>query len=239
VADARAGRLLFTGPPDTVGAPDAFVGGGFAVVRRRTGGIRWWDLVRNQELQLDWPGPAALSGSGTWLAVVTPKGALRVLDPRTGEEALTAPISPRGAPISVVGFAARRPELLAVDAEGWLIRWNLAEAARHATVAQGEALLTVPAGVSRLQATSAGDVAVLEYDDCIVRVDLAARTQRRIDVALTRAGSVDPERGHLLVPARGAALLELDADGTERALMRALPFGGFVCFDENGVRQRG
>lgn len=237
VADARAGRLLFTGPADTTDAVDAFVAGGFAMVRRASGGIRWWDLTRNQELALTWPGPAALSGSGTWLAVVTPRGALRVLDPRTGEAALPSPASPRPAPLLAVGFAARRPELYAVDADGWLVRWDLAEAARHASVAVGTDVLPVDRPPLRIHANPQGDTVLLEYDDDVVKVHGGKATS--LGCAPGRAGGVDPESCHVLTPARGAALLEYDAAGREHAVLRSLPFGGFVAFDARGVRQRG
>ncbi len=239
VADGRGNKVLFTGPPDTARPLDVFVGGSYAGVRRRDGGLRWWDLTSNKELELSWPEAAALSGSGTWLAVVTPRGSVRVLDPRTGEEAIPAPTSPRTARIVVVGFVARRPELLAVDQDGHLLRWDLSVSARESRVAQAVDLMKLDAVPLRIVGTARGDCAVLQYPDDIVVVDLARKTATGLGVRLEDTGAVDAETGHLLLPARGSAILELDTHGVEHAVLRALPFGAFIAFDANGIRQRG
>ena len=46
---------------------------------------------------------------------------------------------------------------------------------------------------------------------------------------------VDPETGHLLQPARGGALVELDMEGNEVRVLRSLPDGEWVAVGAAGA----
>ena len=56
------------------------------------------------------------------MAVVTPKGQVRVLDPATGKDALPKPESPGDAAISLVSFVNRRPDMLVLDFPSGLLQ---------------------------------------------------------------------------------------------------------------------
>ncbi|MEC8424485.1 MAG: hypothetical protein VX000_11960, partial [Myxococcota bacterium] len=86
------GKRVFDGGPQTSGASEVAVGGTVIAARLAAGGCRWWDLANNSAFELKWPQALALSQGGTWLGVVTPRGAGKVLDPATGSEALPSPL---------------------------------------------------------------------------------------------------------------------------------------------------
>ena len=56
-----------------------------------------------------------------------------------------------------------------------------------------------------------------------------------VGIGMAIAGTVDPETGLILEPARASALLERESDGRERAVLRALPNSQWISYSWKGV----
>ena len=239
VWSAQRGQKLFDGGPDTVGAEQVVVGGSVVAARLAGGGLRWWDLHGNQAFQLKWPQAVALSGSGTWLGVVTPRGSVRILDPRSGRDAVHPPVPLAEVPAARLAFVNRRPDLLVVDREGVLGHYDLARPIREGRPGEGRDILDFSVAIDGLWGITGGRLCAVRIPDgsrsTLLFVDL-----ERCDVVHELTGLhprswVDPETGLVLEPAPGGALLERDPDGTERRVLRSLPGDEWVCFALNGI----
>lgn len=239
VYSMRTGKRLFEGGPDTIDAVEVAVGGSVVATQLRSGGVRWWDLARNQALELRWPRAMALSGSGTWLGVVTPRGAVRILDPETGRDAVHPPVPLAEVPIARLAFVNRRPDLLVLDSDGVLGHYDLTEAVRDNRPGEGRDVLDFKVEIDRLWGITGGRHAALrlpQEDRCtILFVDIQAN-----DVAYELKGLhpfawVDAETGFVLEPARSGAVLERNMDGSERRVLRSLPGGQWISFNQRGL----
>lgn len=233
------GKRVWEGGPETSGAPEVLLGGSVVAVRLRSGGLRWWDLSTNAGYELKWPTGAALSHGGTWLGVLTPKGAIRIIDPATGRDALPAPVPAADAPVRTLAFVNRRPDLLVLDAEGVLCHYDLSESARGGPPARARDVLTINCAVDRLWGLTGGQHAALrlpEDDRCsIVVVDIQHNEVVHEVANLPRHATLDAESGVILEPARSAAILERELDGRERRVLRALPDGEWISFGRRGI----
>ncbi len=239
VVDLRSGREIFSASAKTVGAPDFALGGSVVAARLRAGGLRWWDLQNSRAFELDWPAAMALSGSGSWLAVVTPRGRVRVLSTATGEDEVEPPLPLADLPITQLAFVNRRPELLVVDRDGVLGFYDLAAGIRAGRPAEGRDVIDFNVEVDRVWGLTGGEFCMLrlpEGDACtILTVDI-----HRCDVVaevtdLYRYAQVDPESGAILEPARAGALLERDLQGREVRVLRTLPGDQWIAFGERGT----
>ncbi|MEM6928702.1 MAG: hypothetical protein AAF602_17320 [Myxococcota bacterium] len=239
--DARTGRHLFSAGPDTVDTPKMEVGGRIVACMRTHGGMRWFDLGENSAFELDWVSTFALSGSGTWLAVVTPGGKVRILDPGTGDDAIVAPNPLAEVPVRLVSFVNRRPDLLVLDEEGVLGTYDLSGSVSRGVPADGRDLLELKVEVDRLWGITGGKYAALRFQDrpagtsTVIYVDLDAGEVVSEVADLLPYAWVDPESGRILQPARGAAMLEIDMWGKDLQVLRALPEGEWVAFARQGV----
>ncbi len=239
--DARSGRHLFSAGPDTADTPKMEVGGHILACMRTEGGLRWFDLGENSAFELDWVSTFALSGSGTWLAVVTPGGQVRVLDPATGEDAIPPPQPLADIPVQLVSFVNRRPDLLVLDEHGVLGTYDLSVSVSRGIAAEGRDLVELQVDVDRLWGITGGRHAALRFQDAaagtasVIYVDLEAGEVVSEVGGLLPYAWVDPETGRILQPARGAAMLELDRWGKESKVLRALPEGEWVAFGRQGV----
>ncbi len=239
VMKAGNGEVVFDGGHETYGALDVAVGGNIVAVQLRAGGVRWWDLASNRAFELGWAQSMALSGSGTWLGVTTPKGAVRVLDPTTGKDAVEPPTPLADVPVVKLAFVNRRPDLLVMDRDGVMGHYDLAEGIRGGCAAVGQDVLDFEVQVDRLWGITGGRYAAVrlpEGDHCtIVVVDLE-RTSVVSEVQHLDARSwVDPESGHILSPARSAAILERDLTGKEVRVLRSLPGQQWVAYGDRGI----
>lgn len=240
--NAKTGKLLFEAGPDTANTPKMEVGGAiFALSLTGGDGLRWYDLRANKTFELPWVRHFALSGSGTWLGVVTPQGGVRVLDPTTGKDALPQPEPLADVPLRLLSFVNRSPHLLVLDQEGVLGMYDLAESAQGGKPAVGEDVLDFNVPVDRLWGITGGRHAAIRFQEpsngtaTVVYVDL-----KRGEV-ISEVGNllpyawVDPQTGHIMQPARGNALLEYDMKGREHRVLRALPEGEWIAFDAQSV----
>jgi hypothetical protein len=241
VFEARTGRHLFDAGPDTADTPKMEVGGSIVACMLTRGGLRWYDLRQNNVFELPWVSTFALSGSGTWLAVVTPKGQVRVLDPTTGKDAIPRPEPLADVPVRLVSFVNRRPDMLVLDSEGVLGIYDLTSSVKEQVSATGRDVLDLNVDVDRLWGITGGRYAAVRFQvpetetATVIFVDLnTCEVVSEVPDLLPYAW-VDPETGDILQPARGAAILELDMHGKEKRVLRALPEGEWVAFGERGI----
>ncbi|TVQ91004.1 MAG: hypothetical protein EA397_10945 [Deltaproteobacteria bacterium] len=241
VFDARTGRHLLDCGRDTADTIKMEVGGPIVAAALRDGGIRWYDLKNNTVLELPWVQTFALSGSGTWLGVVTPRGEVRVLDPSTGKDAIPKPEPLADVPIKLVSFINRRPDMLVLDDEGVMGMYDLTESVTKEIPAIGQDVLDFNVQVDRLWGITGGDYAAIRFQEpengtatviyCHLRKgEVVSEVPNLLPYAW-----VDPETGNILQPARGGALLELDMYGQESKVSRSLPEGEWIVFGPRGV----
>ncbi|MCB9778881.1 MAG: WD40 repeat domain-containing protein [Alphaproteobacteria bacterium] len=239
VFDCTTGRRVFDGGAATAGARSMAVGGTVVAVHLKQGGVRWWDLARNKGYELEWPQAMALSGGGTWLGVVTPKGAVKVLDPATGRDAVPQPVPLADVPVVNVAFVNRRPDMLVMDQDGVLGHYDLGTALRQGQRAEGRDVITINVEVDRLWGITGGQYAALrlpEGDRCtILWVDVGSGQVVAEVPHLDPAAWVDAEYGLILEPGRSSALVEREMDGKERRVLRALPDGEWLAFGWRGI----
>lgn len=240
VFDAKSGRHLFDAGPETAETSKMEVGGPIVACMLRRGGLRWYDLKDNQVFELDWATHFSLSGGGTWLGVITPKGQVRIIDPATGKDAIPAPEPMADIPVALVSFVNRRPDLLVMDEEGVLSVYDLAVSVNENRPAVGHDVLDLNVAVDRLWGITGGRYAAVRFQEedqtaTIIYVDLERGEVVSEVPGLLPYVWVDPETGHILQPARGSAIQEFDMWGTERRVLRALPGGHWVSFGVQGI----
>ncbi len=239
VLKVRDGTPVFDGGHETFGALDVAVGGNVVAVQLRSGGVRWWDLASNRAFELGWAQGMALSGSGTWLGVITPKGAVRILDPSTGKDAVEPPDQLADVPVVKIAFVNRRPDLLVIDRDGVLGHYDLADGIRAGTAAEGRDILDFEVQVDRVWGITGGRYAAVrlpEGERCtIVVVDLQRTSVVSEVEGLDARSWVDPETGQILSPARSGGLLEQDLTGKEVRVLRSLPGREWIAYGERGI----
>ena len=102
IFEARSGRFLFDAGEDTADTPKMEVGGHVVACMLPSGGMRWYDIKNNNVLELPWVQTFSLSGGGTWIGAITPKGNVHVIDPATGKDAIPKPVLLADIPVSLV-----------------------------------------------------------------------------------------------------------------------------------------
>lgn len=244
VYDASDARLLFDAGADTAGTPRVEVSVGVVAALLADGGLRWFDLRGNRTLELAWVEDFALTSGGTWIAVLTPQGRVRVLDPRSGEPVPGLPtLAPFGtAPARVLAFVHRKPELLVLDEEGILGLYDLTPAARDGQAPAAWRIVQFrECEVDALWGLADGKHAVArvqEPDDgtaTLVTVDLDRGEVVHEVKGCVPYITVDASTGRLIEPGYGNAILERQLDGKEARVLRSLPRGEWVSFEERRV----
>jgi len=234
VLDAATGDRVFDAGPETTGAPEACIAGSVVAARLERGGCRWWDLRSDRAFELAWPQAVALSEGGRWIAVVTPAGDVRILDPQTGEEAVPAPVPLAQIPVRFLAFAGT--DLVVLDRDGVLGHYDLAASARSGQPARGRDVVTIHAPVDRLWALAdRKHCAVRLSEGAILFVDLEGRVVASEVKGLDRRACVDPARGTILLPARGGAIVERDMAGIETRVLRSVAENEWLSFGWNGI----
>lgn len=239
VHDVRNGRFLFDGGTASVAPRSVDVGGAIVAVHLAQGGIRWWNLEQNQTYDLPWPEAMTLSGSGTWMGVVTPRGAVRILDPDSGREALEAPVPLAEVPVRHLAFINRKAEMLVIDDDGVLGHYDLREGILENRPAEGRDLLDFEVEVDALWGATGGRFAAIrlpEEDGCsLVTVSLQEGEVLSHLTDLHPQARLDEETGRILQPARSGGVLEMSHDGEELRVLRSLPEDQWVSFGFNGI----
>ena len=235
----KDGKAIFDGGPQTSGAKDFAVGGSVVAVTLASGGLRWWDLDGNRGFELGWPMGMALSGGGTWLGVITPRGMVKILDPRSGKEAVPSPEPLADVPVRLLSFVNRQPVLMVLDEEGVLGHYDLTKSVNTGTPAVGTDVLTINVDVDRIWGITGGQYCALrlpEEDSCtILWVDVHAQEVVHEVTDLAPNAWVDAESGTIIEPSRSSAILERSMSGAERRVIRALPEGEWIVFGPRGI----
>lgn len=239
VYNCQTGKKVFDGGPETSGTPQLGVGGTVVAVQLKAGGCRWWDLANNRGFELKWPQTMALSNGGTWLGVVTPRGAMKVLDPQTGRDAIPAPRQLADCPVKLLTFVNRRPDLLILDEDGVLGHYDLAASVRSNQPGEGRDVITINVEVDRIWGITGGQYCAMRLPDgdrcTIIWIDVHACEVIHEVPDLSRHAWVDAENGLILESARSSALLEREMDGRERRVLRALPDGEWISYGWRGI----
>jgi hypothetical protein len=173
------------------------------------------------------------------MAVVTPRGAVRVLDPNTGRDLMKPPIPTADVPIAKLSFIPKKPGLLTVDEDGVLTHYDLSTSASGGAAAEGTDLLDFNGTVDAVWGIAGGELAAVRLPEkdscCIIFVDIASASVTHEVTGLNPTARVDPHTGHILEPARAAAILERRSDGGEHQVYRALPDNQWVTFGHRGI----
>jgi WD40 repeat protein len=237
--DAITGQSVFDAGPETSGCTTVAVGGTVVATLLPRGGLRWWDLGRNRAWELAWPTAMALSHGGTWLGLVTPRGAVKIIEPGSGRDAVVDPRPAAEAPIRLLTFVNRRPDLLVVDDENILMHYDLARSARDGQPAEARDVLQFGATPDRIWGITGGQFAAVRMPDgdrsTVMFVDIHKQVVVGEITGAHRHAEVDAELGVVLEPGRSGALLEREMDGTERRVLRSLPGGQWVAFSNRGI----
>jgi hypothetical protein len=239
VVELASGDEVFNAGAPSEGAPEVVLGGTVLAIRLKAGGIRWWNLAYGKGFELEWPRAVALSGSGAWMGVVTPRGAVRIIDPDTGRDLMRPPIPTADVPTAQMAFIPKKPALLTVDQDGVLTHYDLSIAASGGAAAEGRDLLDFNGSVDRVWGIAGGKYAAVRLPEadrsCIVFVDIAAAEVVYEITDLHPDASVDPATGQILEPVRASAFLERESSGAELQVSRALPDDQWVTFGPRGI----
>ncbi len=239
IVDTRKAQIVFDGGPKTVGARQVDVGGPVVSVMLRDGGVRWWHLARNQAFDLPWPQAMTLSGSGVWMGVVTPRGAVRILDPTTGKDAVLPPTPLADVPVKIVAFVNRRADMLVLDQDGVLGHYDLAASIRDNAPAAGRDVIELDVPVDAVWGITGGRRCAvrMKEDDgySIAMVEVATGEVSTYITGLTTNSWVCEESGAILTPARASAILERNAEGREHRVLRSLTDDQWISFGPNGI----
>lgn len=239
VYDARTGEMVFDGGPRTANAAEVAVGGSVVAARLAGGGMRWWDLANNRAFELAWPIGMALSHGGTYLGLITPRGAVKIVDPVSARDALTDPKPAADSPARLLSFVNRRPDLLVVDSENVLSHYDLTVSVKERRPAEARDVLQFGAEPDRVWGITGGQYVAVRIPmgdtATILFVDIHAQQLVSEVGGLHKAAWVDAEHGLILEPARASAILERDMRGAERRVLRALPDSHWVAFSPRGV----
>ncbi len=239
VIDSHKAEVVFDGGRETHGAQQVDVGGPVVAIRLRSGGVRWWHLARNQAFDLAWPKAMTLSGSGVWMGVVTPRGAVRVLDPTTGKDAVLPPTPLADVPVKIVAFVNRRADMLVLDEDGVLGHYDLAASIRDNTPATGRDIIELEAPVDAVWGITGGRrcaVRMNEEGGCsIAMIEVQTGEVTTYLTGLPANTWVCEETGAILTPARASALLERNAEGREHRVLRSLTDDQWISFGPTGI----
>jgi hypothetical protein len=239
IIDTTKAQVVFDGGPETVGAQQVDVGGPVVAVKLHHGGVRWWHLARNQAFDLSWPTAMTLSGSGVWMGVVTPRGAVRILDPATGKDAVLPPTPLADVPVEIVAFVNRRADMLVLDRDGVLGHYDLAASIRDNAPAVGRDVIELDVPVDAIWGITGGQRCALrmkEEEGCsIAMVEIATGEVSTYLTGLPANTWVCEETGAILTPARASAMLERNAEGREHKVFRSLTDDQWISFGPNGI----
>jgi hypothetical protein len=232
-------KPFYTTDNESTRATDIAIGGTIVAAQLKSGGTQWWDLSIKKTFKLSWPRGMALSGGGTWLGLITPKGSVRIMDPRTGESVVKDPLPLADVPVKMMRFINRRPELLILDQDGVLGHYDIAEGIRSGNAPEGTDLLDFNVEIDEIWGITGGRFVALRLPDgdtcTILVVDVDGREVCLEITGLHRHTWVDLESGHLFEPSRSNAIIERDIKGRELRVYRSLPNSEWIAFGPRGI----
>lgn len=239
---------ILDGPPDTVNPKSIWASPSAVAVERTEGGCYWWNFQTGKGLQIGWAKHITLTEGGKWMGVITPQGHIQVIDTRTGKKALADPKPTSPAPIAHIAFMGKSSLLLALDAEGYLISYDLSQGLIEG--ANGADIIQINSPVERLQGLHGGKIAVLMLEDGdstpeapkgqVLMLPIEDLSAANLFENIPLACSINDKDGSILQPAPASAALEeslvLNQQILDRPLYpvvyRALPNREWIVFTE-------
>ena len=232
-------KPIFTADDDTRDAISVALGGHIVAVMLKDGGVRWWDLSNRKGFKFSWAKGMALSGSGAWLALITPNGGIRVVDTSNGQDIFEAPTPLADLPIVQLCFVNRKPDLLVLDRDGVLGKYDLSEALNTGQSPEGDDVLELECEVSGMWGITGGKYAAIRLPEnnlcSIIIVDVENSAVVVELPNLHPKTTVNPETGAIIEPVKAGGLLERDITGKEIRVFRSLPGQEWITYGERGI----
>ena len=229
-------------PPESSHSERIHIGGTTVAIELPKGGCYWWQLSKGKAFQLAWPRALSVSNGGELIALVTPKGNIRILNTINGQPALPSPQPLSNASVKLVSFVNRSPTLIVLDTEGVLSYYDLGTSLNTKEPAKGYDLLEINADIDQIWGLSHQDksYAVLripQADSCTLLWVPLNSEENPFDIPnLHPKASVDPSTGAIFEPSKSAAFVEKDFGGQEMIVYRSLPNGEWISFDGKSIR---
>ncbi len=240
---------ILDGPPDTVNPKSIWISPSTVAVERQQGGCYWWNFQTGQGLQIGWAQNITLTEGGKWLGVTTPQGKIQIIDTRTGKKALVDPKPTSPTPIARLAFMGKSSLLLALDAEGYLISYDLSQGIVEG--ANGQDIIQINSAVSNLQGLHGGKFAILTMPNDnpnpenpkgqILVLPLEDLSQAGLFENIPLTGAVNTKHGSFLQAAPASAALEESLIQRQTVLhnlqnpivYRSLPNDEWIVFNES------
>jgi WD40 repeat protein len=239
---------ILDGPPNSVSPTSIWASPTAVAVELQGGGCNWWNFQTGQGLQIPWARHITLTEGGKWLGVITPQGHIQIIDTRTGKKALVDPKPTSPTPIVHIAFMGKSSLLLALDADGYLISYDLSQGMIEG--ADGEDIIQINSTVHRLQGMHGGEIAAILLADeqsnpeqptgQLLMLPIQDLNLAGLFEQIPLAASINPKTGSILQPAPASAALEEQLLAGNQVLpapnapivYRALPNNEWIVFNE-------
>ena len=237
-------KKILDGPADTANPKSIWASPMCIAVEKPNGGCYWWPLQTAQGMQIPWAHDICLTEGGKWMGVITPQGRIQIIDTRTGKKALVDPKPTSQAQIVKIAFMGKSSNLLALDQDGYLIRYDLSQGMMDG--ADGIDVLQINSDVHQLVGLHGGEIAVLLLAETETHGQLLYLPITNLDGAnllenIPLQSSINPKNGHICQPTISAAALEEQMVHQQQVLdtpvnavvYRSLPNGEWIVFNEH------
>ncbi len=244
-------KLILQGPAETNNAKNVLISPKTIAIELENGGCYWWNFKSSssQGMQIQWARNITITGGGNWLGVVTPEGRIQVIDTITGKKVIPDPKPTAQAEIAKLSFVNKSSILLTVDAEGYLISYDLSESGDEG--ATGNDIIQINCDIDDIWGIVGGQIVVLKLLDDegtkFLYLDITESQPPKIVTNIDVSATIDPETGHILCPAKCGAMIEkrmiemegtyqrLLADPKEHLVLRNLPNNEWIAYQETSI----
>jgi WD40 repeat protein len=240
VYDAKSGELIMNAHESTINPEAVFVGSTHPIilVQQANGGCKWWNLNTQQGFALNWTVTSTLTSGGTWMGVVTPSGEIQILDPSTGKPCMPNPEKPFAIPKQLC-FVNRSPTLLVYDSEGVLSRYDLLPSIEDDIPASADDIVQITRNIDKIWGITGGKYCAMRINESdhfdYLWVPLDGEREPHTVNNLVLGSSIDIEHGSIVSPAKGEAILEMDAFGNDDIVYRSLSQSEWIAFNNKTV----
>ena len=245
----KTGKMLLQAPAETQNPKAIWCTPNCIAIELENGGGYWWSFKTNLGMQIQWARNITLTNGGNWLGTLTPEGRIQIIDCHTGKRALPDPQPTSQAEIQKISFLSKSSKLVALDADGYLICYDLSKSGVEGAV--GKDIMQINTPVKRLWGIQQGDFAVLELGDDtksqLLYLDLSEQQDPQIIEDLSPALQIDNITGQILQPAKCSSILQysvftkdnqgqlLQPNVFDAKIYRNLPNQEWIIFRENSI----
>lgn len=235
---------ILDGPSDTVNPSSICASPVCIAVEKSQGGCYWWPLQTAQGMQIPWAKNICMTEGGKWMGVITPQGRIQIIDTRTGKKALVDPKPTSQAQVEKIAFMGKSSMLLALDGDGYLIRYDLSQGMMDG--ADGIDILQVNSTVESLVGLHGGEIAVLLLKESDTHGQLLYLPINNLDGAnllenIPLQSSINPKDGAVCQPTISAAAIEeqmvqhnqVHHSPMNPIVYRSLPNSEWIVFNEH------